>query len=257
MKCPNCGGEVSVNDTRCPYCGSLNPEGAAFQGEFRRRRNLNEYLRQKVRSQMRLPLAQRIMNLSIVILSLLLVLSLALGLMWSLFRDRDALGLGRPSDFEAQMETLYTEGRYEELYRYMSRYGIEGEDYPLYMQMCLYHVDYADFVQYSMDCTQSLENGKIPEDFYLEYSLRQAADLFCPDLPAYPETYPENQAALEGYRDEVEAYLFGTLNLTREEAAVLYPSEENDGYLSYEDSEQLMELIKDRLKEAGYVEEQT
>ena len=34
MKCPYCGGEVSVNDVRCPYCGNLNPEGAAFRVKY-------------------------------------------------------------------------------------------------------------------------------------------------------------------------------------------------------------------------------
>ena len=26
--CPNCGGDISVEDARCPYCGALNPSGA-------------------------------------------------------------------------------------------------------------------------------------------------------------------------------------------------------------------------------------
>ena len=97
MKCPYCGGEVSVNDVRCPYCGNLNPEGAAFQGEVRRRRKLNEYLRQKMRDQLWLPLAQRIMNLAIVILALLWILVTVLGMIWYLVRDPRTLGLGRPT----------------------------------------------------------------------------------------------------------------------------------------------------------------
>ena len=28
MTCPNCGGDVAMDDARCPYCGALNPVGA-------------------------------------------------------------------------------------------------------------------------------------------------------------------------------------------------------------------------------------
>jgi hypothetical protein len=28
LVCPNCGGDVSADDARCPYCGALNPSGA-------------------------------------------------------------------------------------------------------------------------------------------------------------------------------------------------------------------------------------
>ena len=28
IECPNCGASFSAEDTRCPYCGYINPEGA-------------------------------------------------------------------------------------------------------------------------------------------------------------------------------------------------------------------------------------
>ena len=28
IECPNCGASYSVEETRCPYCGYINPEGA-------------------------------------------------------------------------------------------------------------------------------------------------------------------------------------------------------------------------------------
>lgn len=52
MKCPNCGGEVSVNQVKCPYCGTPNPEGMLFQENVRQKTRFNEYLREKVKEQM-------------------------------------------------------------------------------------------------------------------------------------------------------------------------------------------------------------
>ena len=254
MKCPYCGGEVSVNDVRCPYCGNLNPEGAAFQGEVRRRRKLNEYLRQKMRDQLWLPLAQRIMNLAIVILALLWILITVLGMIWYLVRDPRTLGLGRPDDYESQLETLYDEGRYGELYAYMDRYSLDGQDYPQYMQMALYYYTYTDFVQYSMNCTQALEKGSIPDDFHLEYAIDSAAELMQPYIPAYPDTYPVNQENLNIYQEEARTFLLGMLKLTEDEIQILYPEEDGSGYVSFTEIEQLMELAKERLKEEGYHE---
>ena len=257
MKCPYCGGEVSVNDVRCPYCGNLNPEGAAFQGEVRRHRKLNEYLRQKMREQLRLPLAQRILNLAIAILILLLVLINVLFIIWYLVRNPQTLGLGRPSDYGAQIERLYDEGRYGELYAYMDRYSLEGTDYPQYMQMALLYYTYTDFVQHSMSCTQALEKNTIPDDYSLEYAIRNASELFSPYIPAYPETYPVNQENLSLYQEEAEIFLLGTLRLTEEEIRVLDLDENDNGYVSSDNIEQLMERSKERLKEEGYHEADT
>ena len=253
MKCPNCGGEVSVNDIRCPYCGAPNPEGAAFQGEVRRRRKLNEYLRRKMRAQLRLPLAQRIMNLAILILALLLILGMILTAVWGMILDPSILGFGRPRDYEEQMDAMYEEGRYGELYAFMDRYGIDGQNYPQYMQMALYYLQYTDFVGCAMSCVQSLAEGSIPEEYYLEYAIRGTADLIDPSMPAYPEEYPANLENLRLYQEEARTFLLGVLRLSEDEIRILYPEDEY-GYVYSEDIGRLMELAKERLREEGYHE---
>lgn len=249
MKCPNCGGEVSVNDLVCPYCGSPNPEGAAFHEEVQKRRKFNEYIKEKVRKQMRLPLAHRIMNLSILILLLLFLLLTVISLGFCLIQDTHVFGLGIPRDIETQMEQLYKEGHYGELYALINEYNVEGRDYPEYMQMCLLHYDYEDFLRFSMACTEALEKGTIPDSYYLEYAVQNAADLLRPDIPAYPDIYPENEKVLKSYQTEVSCFLIGTLHLTQEEIDGLWDSYD---YVSYTALNGLLDRLETQLRKEGY-----
>ncbi len=130
MKCPNCGGEVSVNETHCPYCGTLNPEGASFHSEVHKRRTFNEFLRNEMKKQMQLPLLQRILNLCILIMALLFLLLFFLNMGWFLIKDGDLIRPWPPKDLDTRLETLYEEGRFGELYALMDTYRLEGEDYP-------------------------------------------------------------------------------------------------------------------------------
>lgn len=256
MKCPNCGGEVSVNDIKCPYCGTPNPEGIQFQAEVHRRRSFNGYLRDKIKEQMQMPLMQRILNLSIFFLILLLLIQLLMSLGLYLLSEGNVLaGLHRPKDYEEQMAQMYESGSYGELYDFMDRYGLEGEDYSEYMQMCLIHNSYQEFLYHSMNCMEALEQGVVPDDYHLRYAIESAEDLLNLHIPAYPDVYPENQDNLEHYCQEVIISLSGMFRLSRKEILTLCPDPEGSYDYKHDEKEQLEALARENLRKEGYTDE--
>lgn len=254
MKCPNCGGDVSVNDLRCPYCGTPNPEGIAFQEEVHKRKRFNEYLRKKITEQMQLPLMHRILNLGLIILFLIALLLFLVSLGIFLFQDIGFPTLIRPRDYKEQMAQMYEEGRYNELDHAMESWNLEPSDYPEYTQMTILNYTYREFLTHSMNCVSAIDQGLIPDEYHLEFCIRNAQELLVPDIPAYPDIYPENQEQLSVWQEEALIYLIGILNFTEEEMAVLYPTDQYDIF-SYDELDVLTANITRRLKEAGFHEE--
>lgn len=256
MKCPNCGGEVSVNDIKCPYCGTPNPEGIQFQAEVHERRSFNEYLRNKIKEQMRLPLMQRILNLSIFFLLLIFIIQIFISVGIYVLAEGNVLaGLRRPEDYELQMAQMYEEGSYGELRSFMEQYGVDGTDYPKYMQMCLLAFDYQEYLFHSMSCTEALEQGILPDDYHFRYAIDTAKELLNPHIPAYPVIYPENQPVLEAWQEEITVQLAGMFSLTEEEILTLAPGP--DGAYDYksDEVEALWKKAEERLKKEGYQNE--
>lgn len=163
MKCKNCGGNVSVNDLKCPYCGTPNPEGMAFQKEVHKKKRFNEYLREEI------------------------------------------------------MEQMYEDGLYGELDYAMESWNLDASDYPEYTQMTILNYYYQQFQVNSMNCIQAMDQGLTPDDYDLEYSVKNARKLLKPDIPAYPDIYPENQEQLSIWQEEALIYLIGILDFTEED----------------------------------------
>lgn len=85
MKCSNCGGEVPSYSEKCPYCGTVNPEGAAFREEVQRRMEKNRLLRPFLRKQKTPEFVQKLMTRIFVILTAVNVLIVAFCLVLVLF----------------------------------------------------------------------------------------------------------------------------------------------------------------------------
>lgn len=256
MKCPNCGGEVSVNDVKCPYCGTPNPEGIHFQENVRKRKRFNEYLREKIREQMRIPLAHRVLNLSTFFLILLLLLQSLVSFCVYLIGEEHALaGLFRPKDYETQMVQMYENGEFGQLDAFMDRYSIENTDYPEYTQMCILNYQYEKFLECAMNCMQAMEQGQVPREYDLDYVIEYTECLLNPDIPAYPDIYPENQEILTGYQQEAVLYLNGILKLPLEEIQLLYPEPEERYHSNYDEIHQLQDHARELLKKEGYTDE--
>ncbi|MBS6396336.1 MAG: zinc ribbon domain-containing protein [Clostridiales bacterium] len=254
MKCPNCGGEVSVNDLKCPYCGTPNPEGIAFHQEVHKRRRFNQYLKDKTMEQMRLPLAHRILNLSLVILFLIVFLLLLVDLGMFLIAEDAFASFRLPDDYEQQMAQMYEEEQYGELDAFMDQYEIEPADYPVYTQITLLHNDYADFLSNSMECSEALSQGIIPDKYQINFVIKYTLELLYPDIPAYPDIYPENQPILNVWQEEALIYLSGVFGISSEELSALNPDGEPYYLLSTNSLSRLEESVIERWKEAGYHE---
>ncbi len=219
MKCPNCGGEVSVNEIKCSYCGTPNPEGLAFQGEVRKRRRFNVQLKQQIEKQMALPLKIRVLNLSLVVLAILFFVLLLFNLVLYMF-----------------LEGVFTP---------------EPEESPAETQAYLLQYDYDQFLHHSMSCMEELEKGLLPSTYDMEYTIREAQSLFYPDIPAYPDIYPENEEALENWQEEARIFLIGTFGFADAEFQLMAPSDEYD-WFSQEELNALSTAAYQHLGEVYY-----
>lgn len=217
MKCKNCGGNVSVNDLKCPYCGTPNPEGMAFQKEVHKKKRFNEYLREEITEQMKLPLRHRVLNLSLIILLVITFLLFALCIVVHVIFDIGIPSLNRPRHYEEQLEQMYEDGLYGELDYAMESWNLDASDYPEYTQMTILNYYYQQFQVNSMNCIQAMDQGLTPDDYDLEYSVKNARKLLKPDIPAYPDIYPENQEQLSIWQEEALIYLIGILDFTEED----------------------------------------
>ena len=221
MKCPNCGGEISVNELKCSYCGTPNPEAAAFHEKVQKKRNLNQFLREQIQKQMALPLFTRALNLSLAVMGGILFLLTLLYLIASLILENP--------------------------------FAKEAEETPAQAQMSILQFDYDDFLYHSMSCVQALEKGELPDTYHVEYTISKAQDLLVPDIPAYPDIYPENEEQLELWQEEALLFLKGIFYFTDTELEMLYPTDEYD-WFTYEEKDTLTTAFYQHLREEGFFE---
>lgn len=222
MKCPNCGANMSVNDLKCVYCQTPNPEAAAFHNRVRQKHHFNSFLRRQIEKQMTLPLLVRTLNLSLWILGFLLLFTTVLYMGFSLLIENPFSSTEKETPAQAQMSIL--------------------------------QYDYDQFLSHSMSCMDALEQKKLPDTYHTEYTIRYAQELLCPSIPAYPEIYEENKEQLALWQEEAEIFLRGIFSFTDEDLESFYPADSYD-WFSYEERDALVTLVYQNLKKEGMFHE--
>ncbi|MGN0401766.1 MAG: hypothetical protein ACI4HQ_05845 [Acetatifactor sp.] len=218
MTCPNCGGEFSSQEIKCPFCGSGNPEGIAFQNEVREKIERNKLLKPFLIKQKTPELAQRMLTRILLIMVGVNVLLLAFSLgiyLWSTYaKERQAA----PGSFAESYMTLHTPDSY-------------------------YYMSFLEDMYKFMD---DLDNGQIPDEEHMVQLLKSGYEA----IARSAELTPEEREEIEGM---VRAFFRGYLEMREEELAFLQPGEEGGNSYGTPEEQELRKTAKnviDRLEEA-------
>lgn len=206
MKCSHCGGEVSSQSISCPFCGSPNPEGIAFQKEVKEKIERNRLLKPFLIKQKTPELVQKMLTRIWVILiafNMVLFLCTFFIYLWS-ERDRSR---------------EIPQGSHAE--SFVNAYGNAGSFWYDNFWEQLYEV---------MDC---MESGVRPEYYRVERLVEASYDVWreTTETAATDET--------EDIRLVLQAFFRGYLGFSEEEMDFLAPDAEgNYGYVMPENEKQ-------------------
>lgn len=227
MKCKSCGANYKTKDLTCPYCGEVNRIGFQWKMEEDAAEANYQRAKKEVAHKTSPHEADQIVNRLIMIMGILLAGICLLFCLEEPIAEREE-SFKRLQVDEDHLEMLYQTGEYEALYNYMQEYSIYGEDeYEKYTQYVKLNRDMDEFIEMRMDFVQAE-----PEDF-AEFSrtgiaydaIRTCCDVYQYVMYSYKAVLPEHEAIYGEMCTEVEAFLIGELEMTKEEVELLKAGE--------------------------------
>lgn len=237
MKCVSCGASISSRERFCPYCGAENLRAKTRAAERERAERRYDAAYDAAAPALRRRTANKVLNRVLIVEAVLFALFLAS--IFAVFFLGDALpGLGH-GGIGAELEALYREERFGELYALLDETDSFGEDYYEYSQMALLHYDYESFTVSRMEFFA--ERHGEPDEYTVSSLIGYMHDVLSPYIPAYPDFTERNAAILAEYQTEVHAFAAGTLGLTESEIAVL-----RQDYMTVDEEDALVAAVTER-----------
>ena len=239
MKCKGCGASFPSRELACPYCGRENHRGLAWLAHRKAAEEEYQRVLEAAGVSLKRIAFNRILNRALIGLGLLFVLTILLVFVYFFAAEGiSSLSVAlQKGKIEKQMETLYQEERFGELYALLDKADLFSEDYYAYSQIALLYQDYEDFTQ----CRLAFYLDDPLKAYTLEYLLSKANNLFYPLIPAYPDLTEENAQHLALWQDEADRFCRGVLGLTEDEMTLLY-----EDYLYSTDEAALAAAILER-----------
>ena len=244
MKCKGCAGNYKTRELVCPYCGHTNLLGRLWSVE--KSEAELEYERAEADYKKRVTpfVLNRFMNRLIAIASIVLCLFVGGMIVWCGVRVFGYVANENGWSFgtNKKLESIYETGDMRKLYNYMSKKDMISKNNYRYSQAAMLGNAYTNYQRDRLKFLQELEES--PEDACdrLGMLLCDAFEVYGVQLGIYSEPDPDNEWLIESYREEIHAFLYGTLGLTKEE----YLSYTEDEFLISSDLEELVEVIKER-----------
>ena len=124
VECPNCGAVFDADETRCPYCAYINPEGAEakYLKNLESRRRELDSVDDQVRSEYRKEIKQGAGKALKAVLIIALILAVVIGgfvyaenRIFNHDREDYAAELAWEHERFPEYDKLFEEGKYEEL----------------------------------------------------------------------------------------------------------------------------------------------
>lgn len=219
MKCTYCGGEVSSQSVRCPFCGRENPEGIAFQAEVQKKIERNKLLKPFLIKQKTPELVQKMLSRIWIILIVFNVVLFAGSFIVFLWGENT--GNRSPES-----------GSFAE--NYVTRFDTVG------------NWEYESFCDYMLEIMNSKETGEELSDYKVEYLVEYAYDVVSENAGS------EDEKAVESILT-VYAFFEGYLGFEEKDMAFLLPTE--DGEYDYRPDETLkdaaVQLVWQKLEVAN------
>ncbi len=241
MRCRNCGAHYRLRDLACPYCGTENIIGRIWQ---KQRSDAEEEYERKRKEAGKLAspyVYNRAVNRVLLVEGLFFVLVI-IGciLVFGVLEFADTEHKAGPEE----LQSLYEEGRYGEMYKAMQNDydAYEDPQRKVYMQAGLMYRTYVNYQTNKMAFFAMTEEEKKKDDYHLEYSFREGCEVMTMRFGYYDELEPSNQKIYDEYSREIRAYFLGTLKLTEEEIAEILEAD----YLYQEDVDRYIKKVRDR-----------
>ena len=251
IHCPNCGAIFSEQDTRCPYCGYLNPSGAerSYMDKLEKNRkrldNVDEEAAGQYADEMKRHGKRAFLTVVIIaaVAAVLILGGILLGRILSRTGDDSPEAkteemLWQRENFP-RLDALYEEGDYEGLANLYREFLMEDADHELWQWEHYDLASYYDmYLQMKDDVQYMEENGAEPLDaadafyvaakfYYREYAVTRS-------IPA------EDKEALEALREEVVPVLYDRLHLSDDDMENYRKSVfQDDSYVSWRACEKL------------------
>ncbi len=224
MKCPHCGGEMSLEDKLCPYCGMPNEEAAEHAREMRRYRESYRKTEAEVKEKTKRQTAR----FTKIILSLVLIL-LSVAAVWFgrnaysfRYNQKRADAVRHADAYREKLDSFLKEGDYAAFLSFAEREKISfyEEPYEEYIRIA----DVGRHYLYFLDDTRKLLVREKYTDLgsMTEY-IADALDDLAKDL-ADPYDYyqgvdsEKSRLAVEDMTGEIRAVLIRYFGFTEEEA---------------------------------------
>ena len=247
MQCKNCGSHYRMRDLACPYCGTENALGKVWMKQRTDAEIAYENERIAAGKRWSPFVYNRAVSRIIVVEVVLFVLLFffiagffgAKEAIYSIIAKRST------NDAVEEMKTLLAEQRYEEMQYYWQEYRdrLDESDPQLKKIKQLSDLIYThnNYVNSKLDFMCLSDEEKKTDDYRLAYVIRTAYRVYTFE-PGYKEKMEtETQALLDGYKEEVHAFLVGLLKLTEEEFDELMSLD----YFPYDD-DYWEQIVRDR-----------
>lgn len=245
MKCKNCGANYRTRELVCPYCGTQNLIGHIWMVQRSEAELEYERARKEAGKWGSAYVANRVLN-RILLIGALIFFALMCLCFLAYGAEQTYIHIyktSRTEEITDTMERYYQAGDFRELYRYMSKHELFGDEYYAYSQAALYHTVYEEYLVNSCKFLYLDEEQKQNDVYYLRKALQESAKVYCLDCGLYSALDEKNRELYEERKQEMLAFWQGTLGLTGEELAPLMDTE---NYAKYEDIERLSETAKER-----------
>lgn len=248
MKCISCGGEVTSDEERCPYCHTINEAAVKKKKQLYGRGILNKVLKTEVLETSKEYRWSKILNRTMIIMAVLFAILVIITFVMNLLVGGDLKKLHKPSNVTQVLSENYEKQDFNRLYALLNQYGMMGTDHYKYSQIALIHSRYEDFITNRNECIEQIELNEQPGDFPLEYALREGLWILHPSLGLYDEMDRDNQKILSEYQDNVTVFFQAFLELSGEEIEELRRLN-SSGVINSVDMKKQIKLIGERLGE--------
>ena len=201
MKCTYCGGEVSSQCIRCPFCGRENPEGIAFQKEIQKKIERNKLLKPFLMKQKTPELVQKMLSRIWIILIAFNVVLFVSSFFVFIWGDNPGHRSPEPGSFAED---------------YVTRFDTSG------------NFEYESFCGFMLEIMNAQVTGEEISEYKVEYLVEYAYDVVSEDAGS------EDEKAMERIQT-IYAFFEGYLGFAEKDMEFLLPAE--DGEYDYKPDE--------------------
>lgn len=214
VNCKNCGAPLSLNDVKCPHCGTLNPEA---QEHVNKLEKINrDYEKTKFEVVNEVKKSKRGYNLLIVLIMLMLANLLLIPFHTASYEIAEKIAASRYAKEEvmAKINELLEQGEYVEFYYYLDKFNFRYDEISEYYPISFLAYEYAQLSNHMTNYLYANDNTYTDElvrtceavssfvDEYENYERRDVTDFTRRHLDRLYERFEGFVRTYLGFNDD-------------------------------------------------------